>query len=100
MSKQTPSYAQKINHAAYEAKVAGVGLLLTIIVWCVLGFGLSNVDVAFFGIPLWVWAGCLGTWAFAIIFSIYMARHVISDVPLDSPEDPTKEAQQTESSQR
>lgn len=83
MSNQHPTYAQKIGQAAHEAKTACVGLIATIAVWCVLGFGLSGVDVTFFGIPLWVWTGCLGTWAFAICFALYMARHVIVDVPLD-----------------
>lgn len=83
MSNQHPTYAQKIGQAAHEAKAACVGLIATIVVWCVLGFGLSSIDIALFGIPLWVWTGCLGTWAFAVCFALYMARHVIADVPLD-----------------
>lgn len=89
MPKQHLSYAQKMAGATKEAQAAGKGLLLIVIIWIVLGFGLAPITITFFGIPLWVWTGCIGTWICSIAWAVYMARHVIDDVSLDDNENDT-----------
>ena len=39
-----------------------------------------------FSTPLWVFTGCLGTFACAIVVSLVMARRVFKDVELEQVE--------------
>ena len=50
------------------------------------GFGLAGFDVQLFGTPLWLMAGCMGTWVAAVIAAIVLARFVFADFPLDDEE--------------
>ena len=42
--------------------------------------------VVVFSTPLWVFTGCLGTFACAIVVSLVMARRVFKDVELEQVE--------------
>lgn len=77
------SYAEKMRQANREAKAAVIGLVLTVIVWAIAGFGVSGTGIVVFHTPLWVITGCLGTFVFAIIVAIVMATCVMKDVGLD-----------------
>lgn len=74
--------SEKFRRANHEAKVTCLATLAVILFWTLAGFGLSAFDISFFDTPLWVLAGCLGTWLFAVCVSFWLAEHVISDVDL------------------
>lgn len=83
-------YKDKMRQAGREARASVMALALTIVVWVVLGFGLSGLDVKLFHTPLWIITGCVGTWIFAIIVSVYLSKRVFKDVGLEDVE-PTEE---------
>ena len=72
-----------MEQANREAKFAGISLVLTILVWLALGVGLSGFDINLFSTPIWIIAGCLGTWIFALLVSFVMSKYVIKDCNLD-----------------
>ncbi|MFQ9181329.1 MAG: DUF997 family protein [Eggerthella lenta] len=69
-----------------EAKATAAALAVIVAVWLVGGFGLAGFDVQLFGTPLWIIAGCMGTWVAAVIAAIVLARFVFADFPLDDEE--------------
>lgn len=75
-------YEDKLKQCDHEAKVTFIGLIATIIVWAVCGFGLSNLDIEIFQLPLWVVAGCFGTFLFAILFVTIFCKFIMRDVDL------------------
>ena len=77
------SYAGKMRQANREAKAAVVALVLTVVVWVALGFGLSGLGIEVFHTPLWVIGGTVGTWLFAIGAAVFLSKRVIVDVDLD-----------------
>ena len=79
-------YKEKLAQANREARAAVFGLVLTIIVWAVAGFGVAQVDIAVFSTPLWVITGCVGTFVFAVLVAIVMAQGIFKDVNLDEIE--------------
>lgn len=81
-----PTYRDKMLQANREAKAAVVGLVLTIVVWAMLGFGLSGCDAKVVGTPVWVVGGTIGTWVFAIVVSVVLGRFVFEDFDLDEEE--------------
>ena len=81
------TYKEKLRQANREAKATLIGLLLTIIVWIALGFGLSGSTISLFSTPLWIIGGCLGTWIFAIIVSVVIGGNVMNDCDLDDEDD-------------
>ena len=48
---------------------------------------MCSSDLEFFQTPLWVWAGCIGTWLFAIVVSVVLANCIFKDMDLDDKED-------------
>lgn len=82
----TPSYRDMHKQANREAKATVIALVLTIIVWCVLGFGLAGSDLQLFHTPIWIIGGTVGTWIFAIIVAVVMAKFIITDDDLDAVE--------------
>ena len=78
---------EKFKQANREANATWLALLIVIVFWCVAGFGLADVKVEFFQTPLWVWAGCIGTWLFAIVVSVVLANCIFKDMDLDDKED-------------
>ncbi len=78
---------EKFKQANREANATWLALLIVIVFWCVAGFGLADVKVEFFQTPLWVWAGCIGTWLFVIVVSVVLANCIFKDMDLDDKED-------------
>ncbi len=72
-----------MQQANREAKATVVALLLVVVAWIVLGFGLSGVEIEIFHTPLWIIAGTVGTWIVAILVAVFMSKRVIADVDLD-----------------
>jgi len=76
--RELASYRDKLAQTNREAKATAV--------WLVGGFGLAGFDVQLFGTPLWIIAGCMGTWVAAVIAAVVLARFVFADFPLDDEE--------------
>ena len=83
-------YRDKLKQADREARAAVIGLVVTIVVWAILGFGVAQTGIIVFSTPLWVLTGCLGTFACAVIVAVVMAKVVMKDVGFD--EDDTAHA--------
>ena len=79
--RELASYRDKLAQTNREAKATAAALAVIVAVWLVGGFGLAGFDVQLFGTPLWIIAGCMGTWA-----AIVLARFVFADFPLDDEE--------------
>ncbi len=79
-------YAEKLKQANREARAAVVGLIVTIVAWSLLGFGVAQTGIIVFSTPLWVITGCVGSFLFAVAVAIVMAKVVMKDVGLDDDE--------------
>ena len=77
------TYRQKHAQANREALYTVAGLVATIIVWTVLGFGLSLLDVSLFHTPVWVIGGTIGTWIFSIALVVFFGRRLFRNFSLD-----------------
>lgn len=76
-------YAEKMRQANREAKATVIALVLTVLVWIALGFGLAGSGIEVFHTPLWIIGGTVGTWLFAIVVAVFLSKRVIADVELD-----------------
>ncbi len=76
-------YEDKLRQADREARAALAGLAATIVVWTACGFGLAPSGIYVCATPLWVVAGCGGTFLFTVGVAVWMACHVMKDVGLD-----------------
>jgi uncharacterized membrane protein YhdT len=86
------TYKEKLRQADKEARAAVIGLIATAIVWALLGFGLAGTGIVVFSTPLWVITGCLGTFAFAIVVAVVIAKVVMCDVGLDDTGEEAEDA--------
>lgn len=82
-ANMTPS--EKYRQLCREAAATGLALLLLIVMWCVLGFGLADSEVMLFGLPLWALAGTVGIWALAIGLTFILVKFVFKDMSLSEP---------------
>ena len=78
--RELASYRDKLAQTNREAKATAAALAVIVAVW------LAGFDVQLFGTPLWIIAGCMGTWVAAVIAAIVLARFVFADFPLDDEE--------------
>ena len=81
--RELASYRDKLAQTNREAKATAAVIMAA---WLVGGFGLAGFDVQLFGTPLWIIAGCMGTWVAAVIAAVVLARFVFADFPLDDEE--------------
>ena len=79
--------SDKFRQANKEAKATCVAAAAVIIFWCLAGIGLADSDITILHTPLWVWGGCVGTWIFAILVTIFLSENVFKNFDLDSKED-------------
>ena len=77
------SYREKLARTTREAKPTVVALAVIVCVWLVGGFGLAGVDVRVLGTPLWIVAGCVGTWIAAVVAAVVLAKRVFVDFSLE-----------------
>ncbi len=70
-----------------EARATLLVLGLVIVVWCVLGFGISKLEIRIFHTPLWAITGCLGTWGFSVAAVWWLIRRVFKDFDLTEEEE-------------
>ena len=85
---QSYSYADKIAQSHKEAKATVIALVLTIIAWVILGFGLAGVDLKIAGMPLWVLGGTVGTLVVTVLIVAVMNKVVFRDFSLDDDDAP------------
>ena len=76
---------EKYRQICREAGATGLALALLILLWCVLGFGLSGSEAMFFGLPLWALAGTVGIWFLAILLTFILVKFVFKDMALTKP---------------
>lgn len=81
--EKTMKRSDKFRQANREAKATVVAAAAVIIFWCLAGFGLADVDVYFWHTPLWVWGGCVGTWLFAILVTVFLTQKVFVNFDLN-----------------
>lgn len=75
--------SEKFRQANREAKATITATLAVIIFWYLAGFGLAEVDISLWHTPLWVWGGCVGTWIFAVLVTIFLTKKVFINFDLD-----------------
>lgn len=76
------TYREKMLQANKEAKAALVALALCVAVWALGGFGLAGLSFEVFGTPVWIIGGTIGTWAFAVAVTVFLAKRVFADFDL------------------
>ena len=76
-------YAQIKKEAL--ATVAALGLL--IMIWLAAGFGLADVDITVFHLPLWALLSTVGVWLTAIVLVKLLLTFVFKDMNLLDEED-------------
>ena len=86
--KAPTSYREKLEQADREAKATVFALLVVVLAWILLGFGLVGSQTTIFHVPLWVVGGTIGTWIVALIVCVVLARYVFVDFDLDDEEQP------------
>lgn len=74
---------EKYQQIRREAAFTGLALLVLILFWCWAGFGLSDVEMEVFGLPLWAVTSSIGVWFFAIVLVKILLRYVFRDMSLD-----------------
>lgn len=77
------AYGAKLRQCNKEALITIVALAATVVVWAVFGFGLSGIGARILGVPVWVVGGCVGTWVFAIVVSIVLAKSLFKDFDVE-----------------
>ena len=78
--------SEKFRQANKEAKATVWATIAVIIFWWAAGFGLADSNITFWNTPLWVWGGCVGTWIFAILVTIFLTKKVFMNFDLDDEE--------------
>ncbi len=79
---QRRTYQEKMAQATREAKATCVALVLMVLVWVVLGFGLSGLELELFSTPLWVIGGTVGVWLVSIVIVVVLRLCVFEDFDL------------------
>ena len=86
------TYKQKHEQANREALATVVALVITIVAWIVLGFGLAGLDIELFHTPLWVLGGTVGTWIVSIVVTVVLAKKFFVGFDLDDAPDAAADA--------
>ena len=79
--------SEKFRQANREANATVIATAAVIAFWWIAGFGLADVNVSYLHTPLWVWGGCLGTWIFAVLVTLFLTKKVFVDFDLDDEEE-------------
>ena len=76
---QDETRADAISREARRTAAVGV---LFVLIWIVLGFGLSAVPMTVMGLPLWAVTSSGGVLVTGAVLAVYLA-HTAEDIPLD-----------------
>jgi uncharacterized membrane protein YhdT len=77
---------EKEKQIRKEAKATLWAVAAIVVFWFLSGLGVSRIHVTVFHTPLWVITGCLGTWIFAIILTVFLIKKVYRNFDLDDEE--------------
>ena len=77
------TYKEKMQQANREAGASVTAAVVVAVAWAALGYGLAGSGIVVCSLPLWIVAGCAGTWLVATAASAVLSHFVITDVPLD-----------------
>jgi uncharacterized membrane protein YhdT len=77
---------EKYRQVQKEAAATGLLLLALIVFWICAGFGLADVRMEVFHLPLWVWTATIGVWLFAICGVKLLTTAVFRDMSLEDEE--------------
>ena len=86
MKRTFSTYAQKMAQADREAKATVIALIVIVLAWILLGFGLAGSDIRLFHLPIWVVGGTLGVLIVSIIVAAVLRYSVFADFDLDDDE--------------
>lgn len=78
--------SEKFRQANKEAIATVWATIAVILFWWVAGFGLADSKIEFLHTPLWVWGGCVGTWIFTILVTVFLTKKVFVNFDLDDEE--------------
>ena len=76
---QDETRADAISREARRTAAVGV---LFVLIWIVLGFGLSAVPMTVMGLPLWAVTSSVGVLVTGAVLAVCLA-HTAEDIPLD-----------------
>lgn len=79
--------SDKFRQANKEAKATVLATVAVIVFWTLAGFGLASSNIKILSTPIWVWAGCVGSWIFACFVAFYLANYVCKDMSFDDEEE-------------
>ena len=77
---------EKFEQIQKEAIGTVIALIVLILFWIAAGFGMSQVDLELFGLPIWVYTSTIGVWVFATILVKCLVGLVFKDFSLDEEE--------------
>jgi len=86
MRKQM-TYAEKHVQIKKEAKITTILFLFLFLWWAVTGWGLSDVKIYFYYLPLWFWLSVFGTYIIGCVGCIWLVKKVFVDFDLGEEED-------------
>lgn len=78
---------KKYAQVRKEAMYTGLALVFLILFWIVAGFGLAQVDVKVFHLPLWAVTSSVGVWAMAVLLVKFLTKYVFADMSLQDDEE-------------
>ena len=87
MKRTFTTYAQKMAQANREAKATVVALVVIIVAWIALGFGLAGSDIRLFHLPIWVVGGTVGVLIVSVVVAAALRHGVFADFDLDDDSD-------------
>ena len=73
---------EKYDNIKREAIFTGLALLALIVFWLFAGFGLKDLSIKIFHLPLWALASSLGVWFMAILLVKLLLKFVFRDMDL------------------
>ncbi len=79
--------SEKFRQANREAKATILSAIAVIVFWWAAGFGLADLRLSFLNTPLWVWGGCVGTWIFAVLVTVFLTKNVFLDFDLNDEDE-------------
>ena len=76
------TYAEKHQQIKKEAKWTMVLFAICFVWWCVTGWGLGDVKIYFWHLPLWFWLCIIGTYVIGCVGTIILIKKVFVNFDL------------------
>ena len=78
---------KKYRQICREARYTGLALLVLVVFWLAVGFGLAGAGGEIFGLPVWAVASSVGVWFFAIVLVKLLLSFVFKDMEWEEHHD-------------